>query len=287
MPFKPINRRITRSAPNASQPKPRKQFAQHFLTDENIIRRIVHAADIQAGDLVLEVGPGRGHLSRALLTAGALLVAVEIDRELATAMKQTAGSDPSFSVFEGDFLSRSPADWLQKAGFASGDYKVVANLPYNITSAVLRHLLEASLQPTLLVLMLQREVALELTAKPERMSLLSVSVQYYGDARIISLVAAGSFFPRPKVDSALVKIQVQRPSRYPETDPRLFFKIVRAGFGGRRKQIHNALSGGLLKSSAEVINLLLDAGIDPSRRAETLSMEEWHQVYLHLSTILV
>jgi 16S rRNA (adenine1518-N6/adenine1519-N6)-dimethyltransferase len=271
-------------SPRAIKYRPRKRFAQHFLTDPNILRKIVDAASIRDDDLILEIGPGLGHLTRALLEAGARIVAIEIDRDLAEQLEREQHARSRLFVMEGDFLSSPAEKWLSDAGFQGFDYKVVANIPYNITSAIVRHLLENRPQPSLIVIMVQREVANELVAKPGKMSLLAVSVQFYGRPRVIAQVPAGSFVPRPKVDSAIVLIELVRPSRFPKTDTQRFFQIVRAGFGVRRKQLHNALAQGLAMNREEVKALLLGADIDPSRRAETLSLEEWGRVYEHLET---
>jgi 16S rRNA (adenine1518-N6/adenine1519-N6)-dimethyltransferase len=262
--------------------RPRKRFGQHFLTDPNILRKIVHAAEIRDGEVVLEIGPGLGHLTRALLRAGARVVAVEIDRDLVARLRKE-DQDTALTVLEGDFLRTAPEEWLASAGLKGSDYKVVANLPYYITSAVLRHLLEARHQPILLVILVQREVAQQLTAVPNSMSQLAVGVQFYGRPRIVAQVPAGAFYPRPQVDSALVRVELDHPSRFPETDHRRFFEIVRAGFGVRRKQLHNALARGLEMNADEVNTRLLRAGIDPRRRAESLSLEEWQRVYLQFS----
>lgn len=261
------------------QVRARKRFGQHFLTDPNILDKVVRAAEIQPRDLVLEIGPGLGHLTRALLAAGANVLAIEIDRDLAARLQVENPSTASLTIIEGDFLKAEPGEWLAQAGYEGSDYKVVANLPYYITSAVLRHLLEAARQPQLLVIMVQREVASELTAKPGAMSLLSVSVQFFGMPRVVALVPAGAFVPRPKVHSAIVRIEVRHPSLFPGTDRERFFAIVKAGFGNRRKQLHNALRQGLAMRGEDVDRLLLRAGVDPSRRAETLSLEEWHRLY--------
>lgn len=262
-----------------NQNKPQRRLGQHFLKDPNLIDKIIRAADIRMGDVVLEIGPGRGHLTRALLGAGARVIAVEIDRELAAGLKEEFRDNPSLRVMEGDFMAITPEEWLELAHLAGVDYKVVANLPYYITSAILRHLLEARHQPTVLVVMVQKEVAQEITAQPNRMSLLAVSVQFYGQPQIISIVPAGAFYPRPKVDSAIVRILVDRPSRFGGIDSHRFFEIVRAGFGERRKQIHNALARGLKMKGEQVREKLVRAGIDPLRRAETLSLEEWGLIY--------
>jgi 16S rRNA (adenine1518-N6/adenine1519-N6)-dimethyltransferase len=263
----------------------RKRFGQHFLTDPNILRKIVNAAEIQAGEVVLEIGPGLGHLTRALVEAGARVVAIELDRDLAARLRQEGQDIPELCVLEGDFLANAPERWLANAGLGGAEYKVVANLPYYITSPVLQHLLEARRQPTLLVVMVQREVAKELVARPGNMNLLGLSVQFYGRPRVVAQVPAGAFFPRPKVDSAIIRVQVDRPSRFPEIDPPRFFEIVRAGFGVRRKQLHNALERGLGMNGEEAKARLLSAHIDPSRRAETLSLEEWRRVYLHFAVM--
>lgn len=258
----------------------RKRFGQNFLTDPNILKKIVDAADIQLGDLVLEIGPGLGHLTRALLAAGARVLAVEIDRDLISRLTQEAHTLPSLTVIQGDFLTAKPAEWIEKGGFAAGDYKVVANLPYYITSQVLRHLLETNQPPSLIVVMVQREVALELTAEPGAMSLLAVSVQFYGTPRIVAQVPAGAFVPRPNVDSAVVKIKVEPNSRFPGVDPQSFFRLVRAGFSEKRKQLRNSISRGLKIPSEDADRRLLRAGVDPRRRAESLSLPEWHRLYM-------
>ncbi len=255
-------------------------MGQHFLTDPSILSKITRAGDVQPGDVVLEIGPGLGHLTRALLAARARVVAVELDQDLAVRLRTEQAGNPNLSVAEGDFLTAGPEEWLARGGIqAPGVYKVVANLPYYITSAILRHLLEAEHQPMLIVVLVQREVAQQIIAHPPDMSLLAVSVQFYGEPRSMGVVPAGAFNPRPQVDSAIVRILVTPPSRFPDVDPVRFFRVVRAGFRVRRKQLHNALSSGLEMSPAEVNARLARAGIDPRRRAETLNMDEWRRVY--------
>ncbi|MGB8647467.1 MAG: 16S rRNA (adenine(1518)-N(6)/adenine(1519)-N(6))-dimethyltransferase RsmA [Anaerolineae bacterium] len=257
----------------------KKGLGQHFLTDPNILQKIVGAAEVQPGDIVLEIGPGLGHLTRALLAAGARVVAVELDLDLAAQLRVEQTGNSNLAVVEGDFLVAAPQEWLRRGGIETSTYKVVANLPYYITSAILRHLLEAELQPAVIVVMVQREVAQQMTAQPPDMSLLAVSVQFYGRPRSMGVVPAGAFTPRPQVDSAIVRIAVTPPSRFPDIPPRRFFEIVRAGFGMRRKQVHNALQRGLGRNEFEVGTRLARAGIDPRRRAETLSLDEWRRVY--------
>lgn len=258
---------------------PRKRFGQHFLQDPNILSRIVKAAEIEPGDLVLEIGPGLGDLTIALINAGARVVAVEVDRDLVKRLVSQWGDAQRLTILEGDILTMAPEQWLSEGGFGGLDYKVVANLPYNITSAVLRHLLEATLQPKLMVVMVQKQVAREITAIPDKMNLLAISVQFYSRPRVVADIPAGAFYPRPKVDSSILRLDVSRPSLYPDVKPDRFFELVRAAFGGRRKQLHNSLSHGLGLKKDDVSSRLLSAGVQPIRRAETLTLLEWREVY--------
>lgn len=265
--------RSTSQARLRDQHKPLKKFGQHFLTDQNILNRIVDAALLEPGEVVLEIGPGLGHLTRVLAERGARVVAVEVDRELGDRVAEEFRENPSITVLVGDFLSRPVSQWFSAAGITDNRYAVVANLPYNITSAILRHLLESQPPPRRVVVLVQREVAQQMVARPPHMSLLAVSVQFYSEPRIVSVVPAGAFYPRPQVDSAVVALQVKAT---PEgIDPARFFEIVRAGFGTRRKQLRNSLASGLKRSADAVTAALLRAGIEPTRRAETLSQEEW------------
>ncbi len=266
-------------APSESRVQPRKQFGQHFLTDPNLLNKIVRAADLEPGEVVLEIGPGLGHLTRAMLDAGARVVAVEVDRDLAPRLEQEFASRSEVTILQGDFLTAAPEEWLARAGLENFRYKVVANLPYYITSLILRRLLAAAHPPTNLVVMVQKEVAQQITSKPGQMNLLAVSVQFYGKPRVVGIVPAGAFYPRPKVDSAIVRVDLGQSPEFSMIDSRKFFEIVRAGFGVRRKQIHNALARGLKLEAAAVQARLARAGIDPRRRAETLSLDEWRQVY--------
>lgn len=250
----------------------RKRLGQHFLTDPNLLQKIVRAAAPAPGEAILEIGPGRGHLTRALADTGAQVAAVEVDRDLAAELRGEFSTTPNVLILAGNFLERPPEAWLAAAQLTP-PYAVVANLPYYITSAILRALLEASSPPTRLVVMVQREVAQQIVAKPPHMSLLGVSVQFYGTPVIIGIVPAGAFLPRPQVDSAIVRIDVSPAP--PHIEPELFFRVVRAGFGAKRKQLRNALANGLGLPSEQAAALLARAGIDPARRAETLSLAEW------------
>lgn len=276
--------KLSRSRKLADTHIPRKRFGQNFLTDRNILAKIVRAAEINPSDTVLEIGPGLGHLTRALAETNARIVAVELDRDLAKNLFAEFSNASNVQILQGDILAQPPNQWLGAAGFVESPhepeklvaptaYLIVANIPYYITSAILRYLLETETPPARIVVMVQREVAEQIIAKPPRANLLGVSVQYFGAPRIIDIVPAGAFYPRPKVDSAIVRIDVTTPRD--KSQAAHFFQIVRAGFSAKRKQLHNALTRGLRLNAAQVGELLLRAQIDPTRRAETLALSEW------------
>ncbi len=262
------------------QIRPRKDLGQHFLSDLNILHRIADAAELTDQSAVLEIGPGLGSLTQVLLARAGHVVVVELDPAMANILQQELGHNVHLTIVTGDILTLDPArlmaDNVPSAGNdLPADYVVVANLPYYITSAVIRHLLESERPPARLVLTVQREVAERIVAQPGDMSLLAVSVQFFGQARIVAHIPAGAFMPPPKVDSALVHIDTYRHNPYPVVDRRLFFRVAKAGFGQKRKQLRNALSGGLALPTARVVQALQKAGIDPQRRAQTLSLDEW------------
>lgn len=260
--------------------RPQKGLGQNFLEDPAILQRIVDAAELTADDLVLEVGPGLGTLTRLLALSAGRVLAVELDERLTAILPEILADCPNVEIIHGDILDLDPADFFPEQ--AAG-YKVVANLPYYITSAVLRHLLESPARPRLMVLTLQREVARRLMAGPGEMSLLAVSVQFYGQPRIVARIPAGAFYPPPQVDSAVVRIDVYDRRPVHVNDAHGFFRVVRAGFGQRRKQLRNALSRGLDLPVGEVVAALHRAGIAPQRRAETLSLAEWAAVWQEIT----
>jgi len=246
----------------------RKGLGQHFLIDGEVLQLITSAAELTPSDVIIEVGPGLGILTRELAQKAGRVIAIELDNRLTAALKQTLASFDNVTIINEDVLKIEPQN------LATG-YKLVANLPYYITSPVLRHFLEAPAKPKLMILMVQKEVAEAIVAKPGKMSLLSVSVQFYGEPRIISDVPAQCFYPAPKVDSAILRIDPSPQPRVAVADEGSFFDLVRAGFTAPRKQLANSLAQGLGISKAEVLPLLERAGIVPQRRAETLSLEEW------------
>jgi 16S rRNA (adenine1518-N6/adenine1519-N6)-dimethyltransferase len=248
---------------------PKKSLGQNFLVNEGALRRIVGAADLTAADMVLEIGPGLGALTRLLAEAAGRVVAVELDDRLIPLLESELAGVGNVELIQGDILELDPAVLVDVP------YKVVANLPYYITAPILRHFLEARVRPEIMVLTVQREVAERLTAKPGRMSLLAVSVQYYGRVTQVARIKAGSFFPRPEVDSAVVRIDLFQDSMAAVPAEDRFFRVVKAGFSQKRKQLRNSLRAGLGIPAERAVAALEAAGIDPRRRAETLSLEEW------------
>jgi len=260
------------------QLRPRKSLGQNFLTDEHALAQIVANAGVTREDVVLEIGPGLGSLTRHLAQAARHVVAVEIDRALIPPLESVLAREayPNVSIVPGDILQIEPAALLLP--YLTGErarYKVVANIPYYITSAIIRHLLEAPIKPGTIVLTVQLEVAQRIIAQPDDMNLLAVSVQFYGTPRIVQRVKAGAFYPAPDVDSAVVRIDLPNEPLYAVADVEAFFRVAKAGFGQKRKQLHNALKTGLALPAEQIAALLARAEIDPKRRAETLTLEEW------------
>ncbi len=258
----------------------RKGLAQHFLVDETALATILDAAELGPEDTVIEVGPGLGVLTEELAQRAGRVIAVELDDRLADALRERLASLDNVSVVNGDILEVDLAELLGAADAGSApDYKVVANLPYYITSLVLRRFLETPPRPVTMVVMVQREVAETIAAAPGAMSLLSVSVQFYGEPVVVAIVPAASFYPPPAVDSAILKITATASLRLAVADEPGFFGLVRAGFSASRKQLANSLANGLGRPRDEVLPLLEAAGIDPKRRAETLAVAEWVRLW--------
>jgi 16S rRNA (adenine1518-N6/adenine1519-N6)-dimethyltransferase len=278
---------VPKSSLEKSELHPRKKWGQNFLTDPRILQSIADAAEVDSGDTILEIGPGLGHLTRVLAARAKQVVAVEIDPELAARLSSEWAGSRTVKILQGDILSRQAAEWIgaeniesEGAGISPAPgFKVVANLPYYITSAILRHLLEAPIRPHLIVVMVQREVAQRITARPPEMNLLAVSVQFFAQVRVIRTIAPGAFFPRPKVESAVVRLDLMAQPPLPGPQIPRFFDLVRAGFGERRKQLRNSLAHGLHLDPPAASNLLTRAHIDPARRAETLRLDEWAELY--------
>jgi len=259
--------------------KPSKGLGQNFLIDKNILNKIVSAADLKPTDVILEVGPGLGTLTKELAENGGKIVAVEKDETMIKILEETLSGYKHIEVINGDILEIDP---LPNAK----NYKVVANIPYYLTSPLIRKFLESENPPTEIILMLQKEVAqricpstsLRAGAKP-KMNLLAVSVQFYAEPKIISYVSKNCFWPTPKIDSAIIKITPfgtaqGRPPKY-DISPDLFFKIVKAGFSQPRKQLLGNLSKGLKINREKIIKWIAKSKINPTQRAETLSIKDW------------
>jgi 16S rRNA (adenine1518-N6/adenine1519-N6)-dimethyltransferase len=252
---------------------PIKRLGQNFLIDKNVLRKIIEAAEISKEDVVLEVGPGIGNLTIELAKKVKKVIAVEKDKRMVEILKEGLEEEriKNVEIVNEDILKFLPSFKVRRS------YKVVANIPYYLTSRLIRNLLEAKRKPKLIVLMVQKEVAQRICAKPPKMNLLAVSVQFYAKPEIVSFVSKNCFWPRPKVDSAIIKISNIKKQK-PTKEEKLFFEIVKAGFSHPRKQLINNLSKGLKKNKKIVEEWLLNCGISPDKRAEALSIEEWKRL---------
>ena len=254
--------------------RPNKSFGQNFLIDRSVLRQIVDAAEIDPAEQVLEVGAGTGVLTRELAQRARRVVAVELERDMLALLAKTTGTYANVELVARNLLYLDPREV-----FGAEAYKMVANLPYYITAPTFRHFLESANPPRLIVVMVQQEVAQRIVARPGDLSLLAVSIQFYGQPRIVAHVPAKAFYPAPKVDSAILRIDVNAEAPLTPADRDSFFKVVQAGFSERRKQLHNALASGLHRKNEDVRTWLTAAHIDISRRAETLSIEEWLRLW--------
>lgn len=250
--------------------RPDKRLGQNFLLDPVALQRVIQASNLKQDDSVLEVGAGVGNLTRLLATRCRRVVAVELDPRLIVPLEQVVGIYENVQVVQGDIMELEPSHLMEQAG-----YVVVANIPYYITSALIRHLLESEPQPRQMTMTVQREVAKRICAEPGEMSMLALSVQVYGKPSIEARIPAGAFYPVPKVESSIVTIHLYGTPLIPPPWLSTFFKLAKAGFSQKRKTLRNSLAGGLHFSRDETEHLLQDAGIDPMRRAETLSIQEW------------
>ncbi len=284
------NVRELRNLLYAHNMRPNKSFGQNLLIDRSVLLRIVEAAAIDSTDQVLELGAGTGVLTRELARRARRVVAVELEKNMLALLAETTRQYANVELLARNLLYVDPTQL-----FGHTPYKLVANLPYYITAPTFRHFLESDNPPVLLVVMVQYEVAQRIVAGPGDLSLLGVSVQFYGRPQIIARVPAQAFYPAPKVDSAILRVDVSpvgaravmggwegldgRPRPLTPNERDSFFRVVQAGFSERRKQLHNALASGLHRKNEIVRNWLTMANIDPGRRAETLSIEEWLRLW--------
>lgn len=255
------------------QVKPKKSLGQNFLVDPNGLNKVLQAAKVSPEDTVLEIGAGLGSLTYLLAQQSRQVVAVELDTRLIAPLREALAGFTNITICEGDMLKLSPDTLID-----AERYVVVANIPYYITSALIRHLLEANHKPTRMVLTVQQEVAERILARDGKMSLLALSVQVYGKPELKARIPAGCFYPPPEVDSAVLSIELYEEPLVPSGSLDLFFKLAHAGFAQKRKTLRNTLATGMNESPAWAERLLTTAGIDPQRRAETLSMQEWKKL---------
>ncbi|MDQ3695234.1 MAG: 16S rRNA (adenine(1518)-N(6)/adenine(1519)-N(6))-dimethyltransferase RsmA [Chloroflexota bacterium] len=251
--------------------RPSKGLGQHFLYERGIVQRMVRQAGVGPNDTVLEVGPGLGILTSELLLRAGQVVAIERDQNLVAHLERAFGDDPRFRLIAGDALAFHAADLFPPGT----EFAIVANLPYAAGSAIVRHYLEQPRRPRRLTVMLQLEVAARMVARPPEMSVLGVATQYYTEPGIAFQVPPAVFLPPPTVESAVAILDVKPEPPLPEALRMPFFRIVNAGFRQRRKQVANSLAAELKLTKGDVTAWLEQAGIDPQRRAQTLTVEEW------------
>lgn len=252
---------------------PDKSLGQNFLQSDSALRKIVETAMIAATDTVLEIGPGLGSLTRYLAELAKQVFTVELDGKLIPILNSTLKEYKNVRVVQNDILKLVISDLIREDG-----YIVVANVPYYITSAIIRHLLDSRPRPRRIVLTIQKEVAQRICSKPGELSLLALSVQVFGNPSIVADLPAEAFYPRPNVDSSVIKMEIFKEPVIPAGELDLFFRLAKAGFGQKRKTLRNSLSGGLSIPSSSAEQILKSAGIDPMRRAETLSISEWKEL---------
>jgi 16S rRNA (adenine1518-N6/adenine1519-N6)-dimethyltransferase len=251
----------------------KKELGQHWLRDEQILQSIVEAGELSSQDTVLEIGPGLGTLTEVLVQSGANVVALEFDSDLISGLRKKFANTKQVTIVQGD---------VRKFDYRTlpENYKVIANIPYYLTSYLVRALSETSNPPSKAVLLVQKEVAERLCATVGSMSILAVTAQFYFDCCLDIEVPAVYFTPPPKVDSQVVVLERHKKPLF-SVNEKDFFRLVKAGFSEKRKTLRNALSGGLGIEKAEAEKMLVTASIDPGLRAQSLSLEQWYALYLH------
>ena len=253
--------------------KPDKGLGQNFLIDPHYLSCVADAGEISDQDTVLEIGAGIGNLTRFLVSRAQRVVAVEIDADLIPVLIEVTGKYSNIEIIQGDILGFEIEELI-----ASPTFLVIANIPYYITSKIIRHLMTGKMKPQRVILTIQKEVADRICAPAGKSSLLSLSVQVYGDPSIVRKIPAGAFYPTPKVDSAIVRIDMRSSTMIPDRHLETFFYLAKAGFSQKRKNLRNSLSAGIGLDKKSTEELLRSVDIDHHRRAETLSLEEWKSV---------
>jgi 16S rRNA (adenine1518-N6/adenine1519-N6)-dimethyltransferase len=258
---------------------PTKALGQNFLHDRKIVRRIVEVSDVDRDTDVLEVGPGLGILTQELANSARSVTAIELDARLASRLQEYFPTQ--VQIIQGDILEVDLSSVVPV-----GPYIVVANLPYSIATAAIQRLLEASHPPERMIIMVQREVAERMAARPPEMSILAVAVQFYSRPKIQFRIGAGAFIPRPRVESAVIRLDLHDLTPIPRGDHARFFTLVRAGFAQRRKRIDNSIASALHVAKTEIGHALVCAGINPSQRAETLDINDWVALFEHSKDLI-
>jgi len=246
-----------------------KRLGQNFLVEESYIEKIIKTATIKDNETILEIGAGIGNLTSKIAEFASRIVSVEIDQRLIPVFLQVTSEFPNVEIVQGDILT------LDLMKLISGEYKVIANIPYYISTAVTRFLTESNNPPGNMILTLQKEVAERMCQKPGNFSLLALSVQIFGEPKIALYIPAGAFYPKPEVDSAVIRIDRHLNPVVPDNILPLLFRLARAGFSQKRKTLRNSLAGGMHWNTDLTRKLLLKAGIEPIRRAEELGIDEW------------
>lgn len=255
--------------------KAKKSLGQNFLIDTAIVDKIIEAGEISKKDNVLEVGPGQGFLTRALVCQANKVLAIEKDEELADFCRNSLKVD-NLEILTGDVLETNWEEVLNQRDFLS--FKLIANIPYYITGKILRLFLENSFQPNILVLMVQKEVAERICAKPGKLGILSLSVQYFGKSEIVTIVPREKFNPIPDVDSAVIKIVVSKKNRLEPEMEKKFFRLIKQGFASPRKTLVNNLSASLKKEKREIEKILEQLGFEGNVRAQELGLGDWKKM---------
>lgn len=250
--------------------KPNSDLGQNFLIDDKYLDASLDAAAPLEGKKVLEIGPGMGVLTKKLAKFAEEVIAIEIDGRMVSILKTMCLKCTNLTVREMDIRNFDPSN--------IGDYKIVANLPYYLTSHIIRKFLEEKNKPEQMVILVQKEVAERICAKPNKMNMLGISVQFYGEPTLVTVVPRDAFYPTPQVDSAIVRINLYSSPLFSDVNPDRFFRLIKAGFSEKRKQLINSLSV-LGKDREELEALLKKSEIDPQRRPETLTLAEWHTFY--------
>ncbi|HCP08311.1 MAG TPA: ribosomal RNA small subunit methyltransferase A [Candidatus Moranbacteria bacterium] len=261
------------------------KLGQNFLKDETVVKKIIESADLKQDDFVIEIGPGKGILTEELAKKAGKVLAVEIDTKLIDPLKNRFKDQKNIEIINEDVLNINLSEIFSRYAIRDMRYKIVANIPYYITSPIIRLFLEQENQPREMILMVQKEVAERIVSKPGKMSILAVSVQYYADAEILFGVGKDSFDPAPEVDSAVIKITpAQKFTAANKEETKYFFRIVRAGFSAKRKTLINNLSAGLQIEKNDVEEKIKALGLKPTARAQELSVEDWKDLALSFRT---